>query len=176
MNICVDLQQVYIWHVCMYLQFCARKFLSFEKLCVHFVPLADFFKTSKISEISECLFVQLSILTDCLLQALIQASQSSASCSLHTPYELCECRRSTIRLWIFWHDILFASQSWWSIPFFFLDMGTKWQATIQALWQAFKGLVKQDNPPHLSPHPSSSKIDIKILISKFQWTKSKHMK
>jgi hypothetical protein len=39
-----------------------------------------------------------------------------------------------------------------------------------------KGLVKQDNPPHLSPHPSSSKIDIKILISKFQWTKSKHMK
>jgi hypothetical protein len=78
MNIFVDLQQVSIYMARMYLQFCARKFLSFEKLCVHFVPLADFFKTSKISEISECLFVQLSILTDCLLQALIQASQSSA--------------------------------------------------------------------------------------------------
>jgi hypothetical protein len=110
--------KAYIWHVCTY--FRARKFLSFDKLFVCFVLLSDFFKTTKISEISECLFVWLSILRGCLLQALIQASQSSAGCWLHTPYELCECQCSTIRVWIFWHDILFASQSWWSIPFSFL--------------------------------------------------------
>jgi hypothetical protein len=76
--ICGPTASKYIYGMYVCTSFCARKFLSFEKLCVHFVPLADFFKTSKISEISECLFVQLSILTDCLLQALIQASQSSA--------------------------------------------------------------------------------------------------
>ncbi len=108
-------------------------------------------KLVKISEISECLFVWLSILTGKLWfkhHNLVQVVG-------YTPrYELCKCQCSTLRVWIFRHDILFASQSWLVNSFYILDTVTRWQAKIQALWQALKGLVKQDNPPHLSPHPS----------------------
>jgi hypothetical protein len=98
MNIFVHRQQVSIYMACMYLHFVPG---NFGVLTNDLSILCRWLTSSKLvkflKSLNACLFNQASSQV-VFLQALIQASQSSAGCWLQTPHELCECQCSTIRL------------------------------------------------------------------------------